>query len=73
MAPELVPVVFERFRQGDGSTTKSSHKGLGLGLAIVKHLVDLHGGEIDAESAGIGQGFDIYGHAAAGRRNSVSR
>jgi len=56
MAPELVPVVFERFRQGDGSTPQSSHKGLGLGLAIVKHLVDLHGGEIDAASAGIGKG-----------------
>ena len=56
MAPELVPFVFERFRQGDGSATQSSHKGLGLGLAIVKHLVDLHGGEIDAASAGIGKG-----------------
>jgi signal transduction histidine kinase/CheY-like chemotaxis protein len=56
MAPELVPFVFERFRQGDGSTTQVSHTGLGLGLAIVKHLVDLHGGQIEATSAGIGKG-----------------
>jgi CheY-like chemotaxis protein/anti-sigma regulatory factor (Ser/Thr protein kinase) len=56
MAPELVPVVFDRFRQGEGSAMQSSHKGLGLGLAIVKHLVDLHGGEINAASAGIGKG-----------------
>jgi CheY-like chemotaxis protein/two-component sensor histidine kinase len=56
MAPELVPFVFQRFRQGDGSTTQASHKGLGLGLAIVKHLVDLHGGQIEAASAGIGRG-----------------
>jgi signal transduction histidine kinase/PAS domain-containing protein len=56
MAPELVPFVFERFRQGDSSTWQSSHKGLGLGLAIVKHLVDLHGGQIQAASAGLGEG-----------------
>jgi len=56
MAPELVPFVFERFRQGDSSTSQSSHKGLGLGLAIVKHLVDLHGGHIEAASAGLGEG-----------------
>jgi signal transduction histidine kinase/CheY-like chemotaxis protein len=56
MAPELVPFVFERFRQGDSSASQSSHKGLGLGLAIVKHLVDLHGGHIEATSAGLGEG-----------------
>jgi signal transduction histidine kinase/CheY-like chemotaxis protein len=55
MSPDLVPFVFERFRQGDSSTTRS-HGGLGLGLAIVKRLVELHGGEITASSPGLGKG-----------------
>jgi CheY-like chemotaxis protein/two-component sensor histidine kinase len=55
MNPDLVPFVFERFRQGDSSTTRS-HGGLGLGLAIVKRLVELHAGEITASSPGLGKG-----------------
>ena len=55
MAPDVVPHVFERFRQADSSSTRA-HGGLGLGLALVKHLVELHGGSVAAQSAGPGQG-----------------
>jgi PAS domain S-box-containing protein len=55
MDSDLVPQVFERFRQGDTSATRK-HGGLGLGLAIVRHLVESHGGSIKAKSEGPGQG-----------------
>ena len=55
IAADLLPHIFERFRQGDSSTTKAK-SGLGLGLAIAQHLVELHGGTLQATSPGEGQG-----------------
>lgn len=55
IAPEHLAHVFERFMQADASTTRA-HGGLGLGLAIVRHLVEAHGGTVQAESEGLGRG-----------------
>ena len=52
---DLMPHVFQRFRQGDASATRH-HGGLGLGLAIVKNLVEMHGGSVEAASEGEGLG-----------------
>ena len=55
IAPAFLPHVFQPFRQQDASATRA-HGGLGLGLAIVKHLVELHGGSIEARSDGESKG-----------------
>jgi signal transduction histidine kinase len=74
IAPDFLPYVFDRFRQGEAGTTRQ-HGGLGLGLAVVRHLVELHGGRVGVESAGPDQGavfsvtlplLDQPGHTAAG-------
>jgi PAS domain S-box-containing protein len=55
ISPALLPHVFERFRQAEGSTVRC-HGGLGLGLSIVQDIVLLHGGSVEARSEGVGLG-----------------
>jgi CheY-like chemotaxis protein len=55
IAPEMLPLIFERFRQVDGSITRK-HGGMGLGLAIARHIMHLHGGAVTAASEGLGRG-----------------
>ncbi|MBI3802973.1 MAG: response regulator [Nitrospirae bacterium] len=59
--PGFLPYVFDRFRQADSSNTRP-HEGLGLGLSIVRHLVELHGGIVQAHSLGKGKGstFTVF-------------
>ena len=67
IAAETLPHVFEIFNQGDHSLDRA-RGGLGVGLAVVKGLIELHGGEVRAESAGVGRGsaFTLLLPVAAG-------
>jgi signal transduction histidine kinase/CHASE3 domain sensor protein/ActR/RegA family two-component response regulator len=72
ISANFLPHVFERFEQEDASS-KRKHGGLGIGLAIVRQLVELHGGQVTAESAGEGKGatFRVVLPIMLARRKSV--
>ena len=56
IAADVLPYIFDRFRQAESKSSTRTKGGLGLGLAIVRHLVEIHGGRVMAHSPGIGQG-----------------
>ncbi|WAK01101.1 hybrid sensor histidine kinase/response regulator [Methylobacter sp. YRD-M1] len=58
IAPDMLPHIFDLFTQADGSLSRSQG-GLGIGLTLVRRLVEMHGGSVNASSAGIGQGSEF--------------
>ena len=58
IAPDMLPHVFELFVQADHTSTKAQG-GLGIGLTLAKNLVQMHGGTIEARSAGLGKGCEF--------------
>jgi PAS domain S-box-containing protein len=71
IAPALLPFIFDRFMQADPSVTRH-HGGLGLGLSIVRHIVELHGGSVEATSGGPGQGATFSVHLPVPPRSTVA-
>lgn len=73
ISAEVLPYVFDRFRQEDSSRSRL-HGGLGLGLALVRHFVELHGGRVTAESLGKGRGatFRVTLPRAAPRSSALA-
>jgi two-component system CheB/CheR fusion protein len=71
---EMLPFVFDMFAQADASLARSEG-GLGIGLTLVRSLVDSHGGRVEAESAGLGQGaeFRVYLPALSSREMERER
>ena len=63
IAPEILPQIFDPFRQADTSLARTKG-GLGLGLTLVRGLVEMHGGTVQAFSAGLGQGSEFPGESA---------
>jgi len=70
IAADVVPHVFDRFRQADSSITRE-YGGLGLGLSLVKHLVELHAGTVTAHSAGLGAGATFTVRIPSGREDET--
>ena len=68
IAPELLPQVFDRFRQGDGSSSRQTG-GVGLGLALVREIVNLHGGTVSVRSDGPGLGTTFVVRLPTARRS----
>jgi CheY-like chemotaxis protein len=58
IASEMLPRIFDLFVQADNSVARA-HGGLGIGLTLVRSLVGMHGGEVEAKSAGLGQGSEF--------------
>ena len=72
IAAELLPRIFDLFVQGD-RTLDRSQGGLGIGLSVVRRLVEMHGGQVAARSAGAGPGFKLLDPSAADRRRPACR
>ncbi|NJR41002.1 MAG: PAS domain-containing protein [Leptolyngbyaceae cyanobacterium CSU_1_4] len=71
ISAEFLPLVFDYFRQADGATTRQ-FGGLGLGLAIVRQIVELHGGTVEADSLGEGQGATFGVRLPVGATNPAA-
>ena len=74
IAADVLPYVFDRFRQAETKSSTRTQGGLGLGLAIVRHLVEIHGGNVMADSAGLGKGatFTVELPLLADRQSELS-
>src|SRR5207248_1753072 len=70
MSPELLPRIFDLFVQGDQPPERTSG-GLGIGLTLVRQLVELHGGRVEARSAGAGQGMKMIALTGYGQSEDM--